>query len=134
MHRLLSLFQHLLRLLLLVCCCWLLTGPQLLLQLSAWSWMIASYSQESNIKQAFTETFGGERPCELCKFITAIDAEQETAPVNEPTEVKPLKLLPGKTEHLTMAPTYLIASKHSDNNRFGRYRHPDVPTPPPRNV
>ena len=43
--------------------------------------MVANYSQESSIEQAFVETFGGERPCELCKIITAVDtAEQESTP------------------------------------------------------
>ena len=42
--------------------------------------MVASYSQESSIEQAFAETFGGDRPCELCKIITAVDTEQESTP------------------------------------------------------
>ena len=75
-----TVIRRLCRLLLLLCCCWLLTGPQLLLQLGAWSWMMASYSQESSIEQALAETFGGERPCELCKLITAVETEQQTAP------------------------------------------------------
>ena len=73
MHRCLSVSRQFFRLVLLLCCCWLLTGPQLLLQLGAWSWMVANYSQESSIEQAFFETFGGERPCDLCKIITAVD-------------------------------------------------------------
>ena len=40
--------------------------------------MVASYSRESSIEQAFAETFGGDRPCELCKIITAVDTEQES--------------------------------------------------------
>ena len=115
-------------------CCWLLTGPQLLLQLGAWSWMVASYSQESSIEQAFAETFGGDRPCEMCKFITAVDAEQDSAPIKEPTESKSFKLLLGQAERLTVAPTYFIAAKRSPTDQSAPNRHPDVPTPPPRHV
>ncbi|WP_206753289.1 hypothetical protein [Lentimonas sp. CC10] len=131
---LLTFIRRLGRLLLLLCCCWLLTGPQLLLQLGAWSWMVASYSQESSIEQAFADTFGGERPCELCKLITAVDAEQETTPIKESTEVKSLKLLLGQAERLSLAPTYFIAAKRGNSDQSGRLRHSDVPIPPPRHV
>ncbi|MFQ3224782.1 MAG: hypothetical protein ACI8Z5_001034 [Lentimonas sp.] len=93
--------------------------------------MVASYSQESNIEQAFADTFGGDRPCELCKIITAVDAE-ETAPIKEPSEIKSLKLLLGQAERLTRAPTHFIVAKRGNNDRSGLLRHPDVPTPPPR--
>lgn len=131
MH-LLTFIRRLGRLALLLCCCWLLTGPQLLLQLGAWGWMVASYSQESSIEQAFAETFGGDRPCEMCKFISAVDPEQESAPIKEPTEVKSLKLMLGQTERITFAPTHFIAAKYSATHRAALDRHPDVPTPPPR--
>ena len=133
MHRCLSVFRQFFRLVLLLCCCWLLTGPQLLLQLGAWSWMVANYSQESSIEQAFVETFGGERPCELCKIITAVDtAEQESAPNKEPTEIKGLKLLLGQAEHFNAAPKCWIAPKGRTTEQSAATRHKDVPTPPPR--
>ena len=94
--------------------------------------MVASYSQESGIEQAIADTFGGERPCELCKIITAVDTEQETAPIKEPTEIKSLKLLLGQAERLSIAPTYFIAAKRGNSDRSALLRHPDVPTPPPR--
>jgi hypothetical protein len=129
-----SAFQRFLKLTLLLCCCWLLTGPQLLLQLGAWSWMMASYSQESSIEQAFAETFGGDHPCELCKIITAVDTEQDSAPVGERSEVKSLKLMLGQAERITIAPTHFIAAKRSVVDQASPHRHPDVPTPPPRLV
>lgn len=94
--------------------------------------MVASYSQESSIEQAFAETFGGDRPCEMCKFIAAVDTEQESAPVKEPTEAKSLKLILGQTDHLKIAPTYFIAAKHGMVDQKSLDRHPEVPTPPPR--
>jgi hypothetical protein len=104
----------------------------LLLQLGAWSWMIASYSQESSIEQAFAETFGGDRPCELCKIITAVDIEQESAPFRESSETKSLKLILGQAPRSTFAPTHFIAAQLSDCDQFGLPRHLKVPTPPPR--
>lgn len=120
------------RLLLLLCCAWLLSGPQLLLQLGAWSWMIASYAQQSGIEQAVAETFSGERPCQLCKFITAAEAEQQSSPAQAPDEAKSLKLLPGQAQRLRIAPGYFIAAKHCPSDHLAARRATDVPTPPPR--
>ena len=95
--------------------------------------MVANYSQESSIEQAFVETFGGERPCELCKIITAVDtAEQESAPNKEPTEIKGLKLLHGQAEHFNAAPKCWIAPNGRTTEQSAATRHQDVPTPPPR--
>lgn len=93
---------------------------------------MASYSQESSIEQAFAETFGGDRPCELCKIITAVDIEQESVPFKESSETKSLKLMLGQASRITIAPTHFIAAKRSYGDQFGLQRHLKVPTPPPR--
>jgi len=36
--------------------------------------MIASYSQESSLSKAVTDTFSGEKPCSLCKKIQALES------------------------------------------------------------
>jgi len=118
---------------LLVCAFWLLTGPLALLQIGAWSWMLVDYTQEDSFEQAIRDTFGGERPCGMCR---AIASTQETLPEQAPAvvegETKPFKLMLG----LTRDP--VIGMPGSD------YRHPSalettpparvgsVPTPPPR--
>ena len=122
------------RLLLLLCCAWLLTGPQLLLQLGAWSWMIASYAQQSTIEQAVAETFSGARPCQLCQLITSAEAAQEHSPANAPDEVKSLKLLPGQSQRLALAPRNGITAKRSPIDQLAAQRATEVPTPPPRRV
>ena len=94
--------------------------------------MVASYSQESSIEQAFAETFGGDRPCELCKLISAVDAEQESTPAKASNEVKSLKLMLGQAPRSTIAPTHFITAKRGNTDRTALQRHPDVPTPPPR--
>jgi hypothetical protein len=94
--------------------------------------MVASYSQESSLEQAFAETFGGDRPCELCKMITAAEAQQESSPVKEPSEVKSLKLMLGHVERILFRSTYRIAAKPSRLDQIAAIRPSDVPTPPPR--
>lgn len=94
--------------------------------------MVASYSQESSLEEAFADTFSGGRPCELCKIITAVDTEQDTAPIKEPSEVTSLKLLLKQGERLTFAPTHFIAAKRGSTDQTALDRAPDVPTPPPR--
>jgi len=96
--------------------------------------MVASYSQESSIEQAFAETFGGERPCELCKIITAVETAQKTAPIKEPTEINSLKLFLNQAERFTAGPTLFIAAKRGNSDRYGRLRQPEMPTPPPRHA
>jgi hypothetical protein len=130
--RLLTFIRRLGRFSLLLCCCWLLTGPQLIMQLGAWSWMMASYSQESSIAQAFAETFSGERPCGLCKIITAVDTEQESAQTQQSSETNSFKLILGQAPRIMFAPTHFIAAKRSMVELTPPLRHPRVPTPPPR--
>ncbi len=96
--------------------------------------MVASYSQESSIEQAFADTFGGDRPCGLCKIITAVDTEQESTPTQRTSETKSLELMLGQTPRITFAPTHLIAAKRTMVELAPPLRHPSVPTPPPRLV
>lgn len=96
--------------------------------------MVATYSQESSIEQAFAETFGGNRPCELCKIITAVNIEQESAPFKESSETMSLKLIIDQAPRINFAPTHFIAAQRSTVDQASPHRHPDVPTPPPRLV
>ena len=74
---------------------WLLAGPLALLQMGAWAWMIASYSQEGSLQAAVQDTFSGERPCGLCKLISEVESEHPGTPAQSSTsESKDLKLLP----------------------------------------
>lgn len=117
--------------LLLLLCCWLLTGPQLLLQLGAWSWMITSYSQESSIEQAIKETFGGERPCDLCMIIQAVDETEQDTPLNVNESIK-LTLMLGLAQPIIVErprPEAIIGSHIAQEPENALMV---VPTPPPR--
>ncbi|MEN8661048.1 MAG: hypothetical protein ABF330_00985 [Lentimonas sp.] len=103
----------------------------MLLQVGAWTWMIASYSQKSTIEQAFKETFGGDRPCELCDFIKAVDESESENPLNI-SESHKLTLMLGLAQ-----PIFLNTPRPRIIERLWLKWNPEnahfaVPTPPPR--
>lgn len=120
--------------LLLICCLWLLTGPQLILQLTAWSWMLASYSQQSSLEQAIIETFGGDRPCEICKFIQTTDDNTPPKPEQKSSERQSFKLMPTQTSDLCILPDYSITKYPPPPKGAYPSLCYEVPTPPPRLV
>ena len=122
------------KLLLLICCCWLITGPQLILQLSAWSWMIASYSQQSTFEQAIAETFSGDYPCEICKFIQSTDDKTSPTPAKESNENKSFKLMYEQVTRILTLPNPCQVSNVGKSELFPPPLHYRVPTPPPRFV
>lgn len=73
---------------------WLLVGPLALLQLGAWGWMIANYSQESSFQQAIVETFGDERPCDVCRVIDAAEETEGGSPIAQSNQTE-MKLMLG---------------------------------------
>ncbi|MGZ0656896.1 hypothetical protein ACWPKS_14915 [Coraliomargarita sp. W4R72] len=120
------------KILLLLLSGWLLTGPLALLQLGAWGWMLASYSQESSLEQAIVETFGNERPCDLCLVIDAVEETESTSDTAQLTENKDIKLMLGLSRAIkVIAPTQAYEPKAAivcepENALLS------VPTPPPR--
>lgn len=112
---------------------WLLAGPLALLQIGAWAWMLASYSQEGSIQTAVHDTFSGERPCGLCKIISEVEnKEQETPARTRVTESKDLLLLPG---HIRQACLFLPPghrTKASVSPHFPKDPLLIEPGPPPR--
>lgn len=128
------LLRYLIKSLLCIVCLWLAVGPLAILQLGAWSWMIVSYSQESNIEQAIRETFSDERPCGMCCLIDAVEKETDSTGTPPPSKKKDqsLKLMLGLSRAI------VVLKPHSENAvtpfnawHFQSLSHP-VPTPPPR--
>ena len=64
---------------LLILCALMACGPKSLLQGVAWSSMLISYSLEDGLEQGFADTFSGERPCDMCRFISADDQQPDNA-------------------------------------------------------
>ena len=124
--------RHCFKILLLLLSGWLLTGPLALLQLGAWGWMLASYSQQSSLEQAIVETFGDERPCDLCRVIDAVEETNATKDTARRSDSKDIKLMLGLSRAIeVIVPTQAYAPKAAivckPENAQQR-----VPTPPPR--
>ena len=117
---------------LLLLCVWLLTGPLALLQLGAWSWMLASYSQEGSFEQAIIETFGNERPCDVCIVSDLLEETESTKGAAQGVENKAIKLMLGLSRAIEMVvpsrayEPKLTAVSKPENAQLS------VPTPPPR--
>ncbi|NBB79685.1 MAG: hypothetical protein GVY36_09610 [Verrucomicrobia bacterium] len=117
---------------LLIFCGWLLTGPLALLQLGAWSWMLASYSQESSFQQAIIDTFGDERPCDLCKVIDAVEKSDDTSRSALNSKQKDLKLMLGLGRAIQIFRPTSAESSEATIVCEPENAHRAVPTPPPR--
>ncbi|MFT5837333.1 MAG: hypothetical protein ACI9ZV_000838 [Candidatus Azotimanducaceae bacterium] len=124
-------FQRISNISLLLLSGWLLTGPLALLQLGAWGWMVASYSQESSFEQAIIETFGDQRPCDVCRVIDSVEATQSSNTAQR-SENKDIKLMLGLGRAVQLiVPTQAYQPKATvvckpENALLA------VPTPPPR--
>lgn len=112
---------------------WLLVGPTALLQLTAWSWMIVSYSSEDGFRAGFNDTFSGEKPCELCHFVEEIEQPSDKNNTPPPPENREIKLLPVPTDPflLTGEPPRNVSRLQIDTWNGGVLTM-DVPQPPPR--
>jgi glycine cleavage system pyridoxal-binding protein P len=53
----------------LLVCLGLSGGHWIALQTVAWTRMLVAYSAEQSLAEALADTFGGERPCEMCVTI-----------------------------------------------------------------
>ncbi len=125
-------FRNCLKCLLLILCSWLLVGPQFFLQLGAWSWMIANYSQESSLRVAIQETFSGERPCGMCKAIQESESNNSNLPANANPSAEELRLLPLPLISLKLAPDESADSRSALQMQNAVSRCAKVPTPPPK--
>ena len=103
-----------------------------MLQLGAWSWMLASYSQEGSFEQAIIETFGNERPCDVCIVIDLLEETESTKGAAQGVENKAIKLMLGLSRAIEMVvpsrayEPKLTAVSKPENAQLS------VPTPPPR--
>ncbi len=94
--------------------------------------MLASYSQQSSLEQAIIETFGGDRPCEICKFIQATDTESAPVSQQKANDHSGFKLLPVQTADISTVPAYFRMSYRFAATALYPYLYYKVPTPPPR--
>lgn len=62
-------------------CLHLAGGPLAVLQVVAWGGMLVSYSQENGFRKGVEDTFSGEKPCEMCRKISAARKDAGKEPV-----------------------------------------------------
>ena len=110
---------------------WLLVGPLALLQLGAWGWMIASYSQESSFQQAIVETFGDERPCDICQTIDAVEEKENSSPMATSHQTE-IKLMLGLARPVDVSASSAPFEHQSTLVCKPDNAHLPVSTPPPR--
>lgn len=110
---------------------WLLVGPMALLQMGAWGWMVASYSQESSFQQAIVETFGDERPCDMCLVIDAVEETEKGSPIAASTQNE-IKLMLGLARPLDVSAPHAPFEHLRTILCEPENAHFAVPTPPPR--
>ena len=118
---------------LLLICIWLAVGPLAILQLGAWSWMLATYSQESSLEQAIRETFGNERPCSMCQVIDAVEREQPDENEGKASfKTGDFKLITHAAAELIFPRVGQRKSARIPAASKGPVAPAEVPTPPPR--
>jgi hypothetical protein len=111
---------------------WLLTGPLALLQLGAWAWMLTSYSQEGSFEQAITETFGDERPCDICIVVDLLEKNESNKGETQRAENTDIKLMLGLGRAIEMVvPSRAYEPKVTAVCK-PENAHLSVPTPPPK--
>ena len=111
---------------------WLLAGPLALLQLGAWAWMLTSYSQEGSFEQAIIETFGDERPCDVCIVIDLLEKNESSKGETQRAENKDIKLMLGLGRAIEM-----VVPSRAYEPKVTAVCKPEnaqlsVPTPPPK--
>jgi hypothetical protein len=68
-------------------------GHWALLQVTAWASMLVSFTQQTSLVDAVSQTFDGEHPCELCKLALRGAAEDRQRGDSAPQQtVKKLEL------------------------------------------
>jgi hypothetical protein len=68
--------------------CLYLGGSHLaVLQIVAWTGMLVTYSADEGLATGLKDTFSGEKPCPMCKAITAI--KQQEAPGDKKSPAPP---------------------------------------------
>ena len=108
----------------------LIGGHWAILQGVAWAQMFVRYSHDATWERALTSTFGGKRPCRLCKLVRegrAKERKQEMLKIEAKLE---FTFVASAALPLPPRPhRQLIA-----NDEIAQARLVEPPTPPPRSV
>jgi hypothetical protein len=117
----------------------LMQGPAMLTQEIAWVRMLIDYSGDTGVARAVVDTFGGQRPCELCELAERIRNGEEGDPAEERSEQRQrlawAEMLPATTATPACFRTRIVAqapARPRSVDAMSRGERP--PVPPPRLV
>lgn len=100
----------------------------LALQTVAWFGMVVNYSQTAPLHEAFTKTFDGKHPCQLCKLVREGKAKEQKQDVLK--TLTKFDLLAATNELMPVAPVpFPLVMAVPQSGSVWRDR---PPTPPPR--
>jgi hypothetical protein len=102
-------------------------GHWLVLQTTAWVQMVVQYSSSDGFEAAFSKTFDGQHPCELCNKIAQKKATEKKQLVQ--SAFGKTNLL-AQENYLTLHPPTLFWPLRAAEDAFCKASHkPQVPPP-----
>lgn len=115
-------------------------GDLLVLQVAAWSGMIATRTAEQGLTEAVKTTFDGDHPCRLCSMVKEASSSEEKSPATSTGAKTPAKTEFAKLkEFVPMSPLALPMAHEVASlpqaawfNHFTAGRHDSPQLPPPR--
>ena len=119
--------------------CLYLSGSHLaFLQLVAWSGMLVSYSAEAGLADGLRDTFSGEKPCSMCKAISAARNQESSGEGKAPAPTRGMEKI--WTEMLPFGELFRLKWVPLEHLEIGcgtEYAAPGAgqarpPVPPPR--
>ena len=105
-------------------------GHWAVLQSVAWVGMVASYSQNSTLREALLKTFDGKHPCALCKTISAGKKSEKKTEFTP--QVKQLGFVSARTVFVFCPPHAFWLQPESRASMWMLTTSP--PSPPPRSL
>lgn len=115
-------------------------GDLLVLQVAAWSGMIAARTAEQGLTEAVKTTFDGDHPCRLCSMVKEATVAEEKTPATSSSSKAPAKgELAKLKEFVPMCPLEMPQAREMASlppaewfNSFTAGRHDAPQFPPPR--
>ncbi len=124
--------SRIIRLSLILLAFWVTGGQWMMLQSVAWVNMVRDYSQETSLTKALSQTFDGQHPCELCRFIqstkTSEDNHSKTA-TTAPIKASLLFFIVFAALTITLirvGKIYFVSSIWSNRGQVPLYQPPEL--------
>lgn len=100
------------------------------LQMAAWTTMLADNLQSASLHEALVKTFDGQHPCKFCKAIAAGKKSEQKK--DSTTPIQKLEFLLAEGNVVLIAPSLFQVS--SQEHTFANSLPEKPPTQPPREI